>query len=174
MFTRQVTDAKDVGLSGSANLQPALLGCTGEQCETEPSARVSFGFGMSRTYSSDFSYLEQRDEAQSVQHNGSGHTSPVISECSSCSGCSEAATDVRDSTCLPEGELSPEEEAAKADARLRAACRIFNASAGRDGGCFDLRAAYGAAAILRLSSGSVLITRSAAALLISSARKCKH
>ena len=163
MFSRAA--ATVAGLSGSVKLARGrvLLSCTGKRHKTEP-AVSSFDFGISRTGSTDFFYPEHRDEDQFVSHNGSGHTSPAISECSSCS---EAATIVCESTSVTQNELSSDEEAAKAASRLRSACQIFNVSAGRDGGCFDLRAACGATAILRLSSGSVLFTRLAAPLTCS-------
>ena len=58
-------------------------------------------------------------------------------------------------------EVTPTaEREAHAAARLWSACRVFTVSARRDGGRLDCCAANAATAILRISSGSVLFTRS--------------
>ena len=144
--------------SNSAELERALL----SWCNGGPLVPVvSHGFELSRTESTGF-FDPENHEARCCStlsdHDSScGQYSPVISEC-----CSEAATVVGGSdsaACLPEEELSSAENTAKVTGSLRSASRIFNVSAGRDGGCFDIRTAYVATAILRLSSGSVLFTR---------------
>ena len=144
--------------SSSAELERALLSwCNGKPAAA--AAVVSHGFELSRTESTGF-FDPENPEARccsTLSNSSCGQYSPVISEC-----CSEAATVVSRSAsaaCSPEEELSTAEGNAKASGCLRSACRIFNVSAGRDGGCFDIRTAYVATAILRLSSGSVLFTR---------------
>ena len=141
--------------ASSAELERALL----SWCNGKPVLPVvSHRFELSRTESTGFSYPDFCSEIRccSAESNSSfGQGSPVGSEC-----CSEAATIVGDGPCSPRGEPLSEAGSLKSDARLRSACRVFNISARRDGGCFDLHAALLGTAILRLSSGSVLFTRS--------------
>jgi hypothetical protein len=75
----------------------------------------------------------------------------------------------------PVGALGDEELAAADEAQapslLRSVCRVYAVSAGSDGGRFDRRAACAATAVLRISSGSVLFTRSALQYMLISTPK---